>query len=69
MTKAIDDLFTRRWVCQVLRSGFHNGCPCAPGDPHDGDWGCGYRWECSLTDAHAAAVGLTDWQTRALVNK
>lgn len=41
----------RRWVCEVLRSGYHNGATCNPRDPHSG-WNCGYRNEChiSLTD-------------------
>lgn len=45
--------FARRWVCQVLRSGFHNGCECSPREPHDG-WRCGFRWEASLSDANFA---------------
>jgi hypothetical protein len=46
-----DDLY-RRWVCEVFRSGYHNGATCNPRDPHDASWNCGYRNEChiSLTD-------------------
>lgn len=42
-------LFTRHWVCGVLRSGYHNGATCNERDPHDG-WGCGWRLEASLPD-------------------
>ncbi len=42
-------LIQRRWVCSVLRSGYHNGATCLPADPHEG-WGCGFRWEMSLHD-------------------
>lgn len=45
---------TRHWVCQVLRSGRHN-LACSPDEPHDG-WNCGFRWECSLTDAEYRAL-------------
>lgn len=41
--------FSRHWVCQVVRSGYHNGARCSPSDPHEG-WGCAYRWESSLPD-------------------
>jgi len=38
-----------RWVCQVVRSGYHNGAVCDPSDPHTQDWwGCGYRYEFSI---------------------
>lgn len=47
-------MFTRRWVCQVLRSGYHNGSACNPDSPHDPTfWRCGYRWEASLPDLPA----------------
>jgi hypothetical protein len=36
-----------RWVCGVVRSGYHNGAGCHPTDPHQG-WGCGYRVEVSV---------------------
>ena len=39
----------RRWVCQVVRSGYHNGSGCGPEEPH-GWWGCEYRLEVSLPD-------------------
>lgn len=46
-----DASLVRRWVCAVVRSGFHNGAHCDAYDPHDKAWGCGYRTEVSLTDA------------------
>jgi hypothetical protein len=46
---ALQEKFDRRWVCQVTRSGFHNGCGCRPSEPHGG-WNCGWRWEASLPD-------------------
>lgn len=43
------EFFHRRWVCGVLRSGFHNGATChADSDWHDASWGCGWRWEASV---------------------
>lgn len=41
----------RKWVCYVVRSGYHNGARCSADDPHDA-WGCGWRHELhiSLTD-------------------
>lgn len=42
------DYFHRRWVCGVVRSGFHNGSGCSPDEAHGGDWGCGWRWEASI---------------------
>lgn len=47
----------RRWTCEVLRSGYHNGATCNPREPHSG-WNCGYRNECfiSLTDEQ-----MEDW--------
>jgi hypothetical protein len=51
------DVFDRRWVCMVVRTGYHNGCRCTPSDPHGG-WGCEYRWEASLTDAEARRYGF-----------
>jgi|SRR5689334_14150620 len=41
----------KRWVCQVVRSGYNNGAGCTHNDPHGGDWGCGVRHEASLTEA------------------
>jgi hypothetical protein len=40
----------RHWVCQVVRTGFHNGAFCNESDPHK-DWDCGWRHELSLTEA------------------
>lgn len=49
-TKKISATFDRRWLCQVVASGFHNGASCTPDDPHHG-WGCGFRWTAApLTD-------------------
>lgn len=31
-----------RWVCTVVASGFHNGAPCTPDEPHGGNWSCGW---------------------------
>lgn len=42
--KALRDVATKRWVCGVVRSGYHNGAGCSPEDPHRG-WGCGYYYE------------------------
>lgn len=42
--------FEKRWVCQVVRSGYHNGANCSPNAPH-GDWGCEYRYEISWSEA------------------
>lgn len=44
-----ESVFARRWVCNVVRSGYHNGAFCTPDEPHR-EWGCGFRWESSLTD-------------------
>jgi hypothetical protein len=52
MTKYLrirEDWFHRSWVCFVVRSGYHNGSECKPGDPHFG-WGCGWRCEVSLRE-------------------
>lgn len=46
----VNELLKRRWVCSVVRSGYHNGSPCEPNNPHSEPWQCGYRWELSLTD-------------------
>jgi hypothetical protein len=48
---ALQQKFERRWVCQVVRTGYHNGAGCVPSDPHHHeDWGCSWRWEASLPD-------------------
>lgn len=44
------DRFTRRWVCQVVRTGYHNGARCSSEDPHDPSWQCGWRNEASISD-------------------
>ena len=46
-THLFEELLTKRWVCQVARSGYHNGASCRPDDAHDG-WGCGYYYEASI---------------------
>ena len=40
--------FTRRWVCEVLKSGLHNGATCNYKDPHGG-LDCGWRYEVHLS--------------------
>lgn len=47
---ATDGLLTKRWVCQVARSGYHNGASCRPDDAHN-DWGCDYYYEASIRAA------------------
>ena len=42
--------FLKKWVCNVARSGFHNGAVCQESDPH-GDWGCGWRYELFMSYA------------------
>lgn len=46
--EALEQLLVKRWVCEVVRSGYHNGAGCSPKDPH-GEWNCCYRYEISLT--------------------
>lgn len=41
------DHLTKRWVCEVVRSGYHNGASCRSSEPHSG-WGCGYYYEASI---------------------
>ena len=45
--KAKAEALTKRWVCQVARSGYHNGASCRPDDAHN-DWGCDYYYEASI---------------------
>jgi hypothetical protein len=54
-----------KWVCGVVRSGYHNGAKCTPSDPHDPSWKCAYRYELSyyatstskaLLEAHGIIV-------------
>jgi hypothetical protein len=52
------DLFTRRWVCRVVSTGYNNGAGCDPSDPHGPAWRCGYFWQASLTDKQAKEYGL-----------
>lgn len=39
------EVLYRRWVCEVMRSGFHNGARCTPDDPHGGRWQCAWYYE------------------------
>jgi hypothetical protein len=48
---------SHRWVCQVVRSGYHNGAHCRPDEPHR-DWGCGYRYELSVAATDEARQAL-----------
>lgn len=41
------EVLEKRWVCQVARSGYHNGASCRPNDAHN-DWGCDYYYEASI---------------------
>lgn len=35
---------TRRWVCMVGYTGYHNGCNCRPGEDHHAGWDCGWYY-------------------------
>ena len=62
-------LLRRRWACGVVRSGFHNGAGCRPGDPHHHeDWGCGWRFELSVADTpdNRSLLGIDDETARRL---
>ena len=48
--KAKAEALTKRWVCQVARSGYHNGASCRPDEAHN-DWGCDYYYEASIRAA------------------
>ena len=50
------EALTKRWVCQVARSGYHNGASCRPSDAHDG-WGCDYYYEASIRATEYEAGG------------
>lgn len=43
-----EDSIVTRWVCEVVRHGYHNGPGCTPSYPHDGSWDCHMRAELSL---------------------
>ncbi|MGH3518828.1 MAG: hypothetical protein ACRDQ7_15700 [Haloechinothrix sp.] len=43
-----DDSVVRNWVCNVVRSGYHNGAHCGPREPHTGEWRCGWRYELAV---------------------
>jgi hypothetical protein len=49
---------SRRWVCQVVRSGYHNGASCRPGEPHGDFWDCGYRYELTVAATDEAREAL-----------
>jgi hypothetical protein len=53
-TKSVSHELQPRWICQVVRGGYHNGSWCSPADPHGG-WDCG--WYFSYTPK---AVGPDD---------
>lgn len=56
--------FERVWDCEVVRTGYHNGAVCTPGEPHGG-WNCGYVWKFpSMTDAEARRFGLITDSTK-----
>ena len=44
MAQALREASVKRWICEVVRSGYHNGAHCSPVDPHEG-WNCGYFYE------------------------
>lgn len=60
-------MMRRKWVCVVMRSGFHNGCECREGEPHVG-WDCGFRWEMSLIETPETTViaQQVNWLLREL---
>lgn len=65
----IEPLLRRRWVCQVVRSGYHNGAGCTPSEhDHHGGWGCAYRFEMSIQDTpeNRALLGISDAQAARL---
>lgn len=33
----------RKWICWVVKSGYHNGASCQSSEPHEG-WGCGWHY-------------------------
>jgi hypothetical protein len=51
-----------RWVCGVVRSGYHNGAQCRPQEPHSG-WGCGWRCELSVPVDSPEVVMSVRWTT------
>lgn len=47
----LEDVFTRRWVCNVTNQR------CTADNPHDEEFaGCGFRYVASLTDEEFAAL-------------
>lgn len=56
--RVLPQLRERRWVCQVVRSGYHNGAYCNEKDPHE-DWDCGWRHEVSLSAAEYKKIFRT----------
>lgn len=44
MAQALREMAAKRWVCEVVESGYHNGARCSAADPHAG-WNCGYFYE------------------------
>jgi hypothetical protein len=41
-------LANKRWVCEVVSSGTHNGAGCTAKVPHGGWWVCGERYTLSV---------------------
>lgn len=65
----VGPLLHRRWVCQIVRTGYHNGAGCRASEPHHGDdWGCGWRFEMSIDDTpeNRELLGITSEIARAL---
>lgn len=58
-SQTLASTFTRRWVCNVVRSGYHNGAHCTPDEPHTA-WECGYRWESTLSDEDMERLVTTE---------
>ena len=57
--ETLQELFVRRWRCEVLSSGFHNGATCNPNEPHQG-WDCEYKWMAPALDDTQATRKLLD---------
>jgi hypothetical protein len=47
LVSALADNAERRWICEVVDSGFHNGAHCTPREPHAG-WSCGWYWRSTI---------------------
>lgn len=49
MDEKTKKVFTRRWNCFVVSTGYHNGARCDERYPHGSEWNCGYRYIAVLT--------------------